>query len=57
MNPTIALLLGVVIGAGLFALGIRYFPQLAREKQNYPFEAQIDVPWIDCSPMPPWCKG
>jgi hypothetical protein len=43
MNPTLSLLLGIVVGAGLFALGIRFFPQLAREKQNYPFEDQIEA--------------
>jgi hypothetical protein len=43
VNPTISLLLGVVIGAGLFLIGIRFFPQLARERQNYPYEEQIEA--------------
>lgn len=49
MNEWISLLLGIVIGGGLFALGIKYFPQLARQKQNYPFEDEIEsalLPYI-----------
>ena len=43
MNELITLLVGLVIGAGLFALGIRYFPVLAREKQGYPLEEEIEA--------------
>ena len=43
MNEWVMLLVGVAVSSGLFALGIVLFPKLAKEKQGYPLEAQIEA--------------
>jgi hypothetical protein len=42
-NPLVMLLVGVAIASALFALGVVLYPKLKREKQNYPFEAEIEA--------------
>jgi len=42
MNEWVSLLVGIIIGGGLLALGVKFFPQLARQKQNYPYEEEIE---------------
>ncbi len=49
MNEWLTLLVGIVVGGGLFALRIKFFPVLAKEKQNYPLEDQAEsilLPYI-----------
>lgn len=41
-NEWIMLLLGLVVGLGVFAIGVRFFPQLSKQKQGYPMEEQIE---------------
>ncbi|MCB0168679.1 MAG: hypothetical protein KDI79_30915 [Anaerolineae bacterium] len=43
MNELITFLVGIAVAAGLFALGVVLYPKLAREKQGYPLEAQIEA--------------
>lgn len=43
MNEWVMLLVGVALSSGLFALGIVVFPKLAKEKQGYPLEAEIEA--------------
>ena len=38
-----ALLIGIAVSSALFALGVVLFPRLKREKQGYPYEAQIEA--------------
>ena len=42
MNELISLLIGLVVGLGLFAIGVRFYPQLAGRKQGYPLEDEIE---------------
>ena len=42
MNEWVMLLLGMAAGLAIFAIGVRYFPQLAKQKQGYPLEEQIE---------------
>jgi hypothetical protein len=42
-NAFVMLLVGVAIAISLFALGVVLYPKLKREKQNYPFEAEIEA--------------
>lgn len=43
MNDIIIFFVGLAVSSGLFALGIVLFPRLAREKQGFPLEAQIEA--------------
>lgn len=43
MNDWVMLLVGIAVSSGLFALGIVLFPKLAKEKQGYPLEAEIEA--------------
>lgn len=42
MNEWVTLLIGLVAGAGVLYLGIRFFPSLATKEQGYPMEKQIE---------------
>jgi hypothetical protein len=42
-NAWVMLLLGIAITSALFALGVVLYPRLKRERQNYPFEAEIEA--------------
>ena len=42
MNEWIMLLIGLVAGLVVFAVGIRFFPQLAQQKQGYIGEEEIE---------------
>ena len=41
-NAWVMLLVGVVIASAVFALGVVLYPKLKSQKQNYPFEAEIE---------------
>lgn len=43
MNEWVMLLVGIALSSGLFALGIVVFPKLAKQKQGYPLEAEIEA--------------
>lgn len=43
MNEWIMLFVGLAVSSGLFALGIVVYPKLAREKQGYPLEAELEA--------------
>lgn len=43
MNEWVMFLVGLAVSSGLFALGIVLFPKLAKEKQGYPLEAEIEA--------------
>ena len=42
-NAFVMLLVGVAVACALFALGVVLYPKLRSQKQNYPFEAQIEA--------------
>ncbi|MBN2117687.1 MAG: hypothetical protein JW730_14010 [Anaerolineales bacterium] len=42
-NAFVMLLVGVAVACSLFALGVVLYPRLRSQKQNYPFEAQIEA--------------
>jgi hypothetical protein len=42
-NAWIMLFVGIALSCGLFALGVVLYPKLKTEKQDYPFEAQIEA--------------
>jgi hypothetical protein len=42
MNEWIMLLIGLVAGLVVFGIGIKVFPQLARQEQGYPKEEEIE---------------
>jgi len=42
-NAWIAILIGVAVVNGLFALGIALYPKLKNERQGYPFEAALEA--------------
>ena len=49
MNEWMMLLVGFAVATGLFALGVALLPKLAKEKQGYPLEAEIEsllIPYI-----------
>ncbi len=43
MEPWIALLVGVALSTGIFALLVYLYPKLKTEQQGYPLEAQIEA--------------
>jgi hypothetical protein len=42
-NAWIMLFVGIALSAGLFALGVVFYPKLKREEQGYPLEAAIEA--------------
>src|SRR5512138_1464573 len=42
-NAFVMLLVGVAIASALFAVGVVVYPKLKSQKQNYPFEAEIEA--------------
>ncbi|MGE5775744.1 MAG: hypothetical protein ACM33V_05955 [Chloroflexota bacterium] len=42
-NALVMLLVGVAVACSLFAVGVVVYPKLKSQKQNYPFEAQIEA--------------
>ena len=42
-NALVVLLVGVAVACSLFAVGVVVYPKLRSQKQNYPFEAQIEA--------------
>ncbi len=42
-NAWVMLLVGVAVASALFAVGVVVYPKLKSQKQNYPFEAQIEA--------------
>src|SRR5512142_3410228 len=42
-NALVMLLVGVAVASALFAVGVVVYPKLKTQKQNYPFEAQIEA--------------
>jgi hypothetical protein len=42
-NALVMLLVGVAIASALFAVGVVVYPKLKSQRQNYPFEAQIEA--------------
>jgi len=43
MSEWMAILLGIALSAGIFALLVWLYPKLRAEKQGYPLEAQIEA--------------
>lgn len=43
MEPWLALLIGVALSSGIFALLVFFYPKLKTEQQGYPLEAQIEA--------------
>ncbi len=39
----VMLLVGIAVASALFAVGVVVYPKLKTQKQNYPFEAQIEA--------------
>lgn len=39
----VTVLVGIAVACSLFALGVVLYPKLRSQKQNYPFEAQIEA--------------
>ena len=42
MNELVLILVGFAVATGLFALGVAFVPRLAKEKQGYTFEAELE---------------
>ncbi len=42
-NAWVMLLVGVAVASALFALGVVVYPKLKSQRQNYPFEAEIEA--------------
>jgi len=42
-NALVMLLVGVAVASALFAVGVVVYPKLKSQKQNYPFEAQVEA--------------
>src|SRR5512141_1179748 len=42
-NALVMLLVGVAIASALFAVGVVVYPKLKSQRQNYPFEAEIEA--------------
>ncbi|HSB00777.1 MAG TPA: hypothetical protein VLE49_09010, partial [Anaerolineales bacterium] len=42
-NALVMLLVGVAVASALFAVGVVVYPKLKSQKQNYPFEAEIEA--------------
>ncbi len=42
-NAFVMLMVGVAIASALFAVGVVVYPKLKSQRQNYPFEAEIEA--------------
>ena len=42
-NALVMLLVGVAVASALFAVGVVVYPKLKSQRQNYPFEAEIEA--------------